>query len=322
MVEFIPWTAAKLRPRLTPANADGLRAYWFAEVELSAQWFRQHVEAAIASLDERYNPQDHVDVRLQNMFDVLVRHPRVIAIIEERFSDVRRARLPRFFGPVEPAAELLTASEEAVANVLQCELDLRQPAWQPWDQARWIERIRSALSRIAELGSWCRQSSQPFDYERHRLNKVEDALASLESAVENSFASVEQKRLALLFGTAGTGKSHLLARVAEMAVAEGRPVVLWLGQQLHAPPLWPQLLQRLGLPTESPHQLLGALDSAAEAAGTRALLLVDALNEGAGARLWRPEIAAILQQVQRYQSIAIVLACRSDNGTIWYRLAC
>ena len=47
--------------------------------------------------------------------------------------------------------------------------------------------------------------------------------------------------------------------------------------------------------------------------GRRALLLVDALNEGAGARLWRPEIAAILQQVQRYQSIAIVLACRSDN---------
>ena len=59
-------------------------------------------------------------------------------------------------------------------------------------------------------------------------------------------------------------------------------------------------------------EFLGALDTAAEAARTRALLLVDALNEGAGAKLWRAEIAEFLQQVHRYPNIAIALTCRSE----------
>jgi hypothetical protein len=49
-VQFVPWTAAELNARLTPTNADGLRAYWFTQVEFSSQWFRERVDAAIASL--------------------------------------------------------------------------------------------------------------------------------------------------------------------------------------------------------------------------------------------------------------------------------
>jgi hypothetical protein len=36
-VQFVPWTAAELNARLTPTNADGLRAYWFTQVEFSSQ---------------------------------------------------------------------------------------------------------------------------------------------------------------------------------------------------------------------------------------------------------------------------------------------
>ena len=98
-----------------------------------------------------------------------------------------------------------------------------------------------------------------------------------------------------------------------MAIEEGRPVVLWLGQQLRDQQLWPQLLERHGMSAATPpDQFLGGLDAAAEAAGTRALLLVDAGTQGAGARLWRNEIAGFLQQVRRYPSLGIVLSCRRE----------
>jgi hypothetical protein len=95
-------------------------------------------------------------------------------------------------------------------------------------------------------------------------------------------------------------------------MAEGRPVVLWVGQQLRDQALWPQLLQRLGLADALPDEFLAAIDTAAKAARTRALLLVDALNEGAGAKLWRAEIAEFLTKVHRYPNIAIALTCRSE----------
>ena len=109
-VEFTPWTAAELNARLTPINADGLRVYWFTQVEFSGQWFQQRVEAAIASLDDRYNPQDHVDVHLEQVFDVMVKHPRAIATIQARFLELRRTRLPRFTGTSQPPSQVLNCS--------------------------------------------------------------------------------------------------------------------------------------------------------------------------------------------------------------------
>ena len=164
-VEFVPWTAAELRARLTPTNADGLRAYWFAQVEFTTQWFRQRVEAAIASLDDRYNPQDHVDVHLEHVFDAIVRHPRAVEGLHVKFSELRQARLPRFTAPNEPPTQLLAAVEVAIAKVLECEAELREPAWQAWDRSGWISAIRTAQGSVSELVDWRHQQSRPYDHE-------------------------------------------------------------------------------------------------------------------------------------------------------------
>src|SRR5208337_5116277 len=89
-------------------------------------------------------------------------------------------------------------------------------------------------------------------------------------------------------------------------------VVLILGQQLRKQSLWPQILQTLQLPNISPDEFLGALDAAAESAGIRSLILIDAINEGSGASLWRDHIASFLAQIRQYPSLACVFTCRSE----------
>jgi hypothetical protein len=291
-VEFIPWTEFNLRDQLTKPNAEGLRIYWFGEVEFSAGWFKQHVESAIASLDERYSPQDHVDVHLQDIFDVLVKHPRAIAAFEERFAELRKNSLPTFFEH-NSSQELLKSAHDGLKRVLNYEIELRDRSWQTWDQTKWTESVSSVRKALAELRKWCGKEAKGLAYESHQLIKLQAALTSLDEAVGKTVLTFGRTASVLFHGTAGTGKSHLLARVADQ-------------------PLWPQLLLRLGLSTATPEQFLGALEAVAQAKRTKALLLVDAINEGAGARLWRSEIAEFLAKIRGYPSIVVVLACRSE----------
>jgi hypothetical protein len=310
-VEFIPWTEFRLRELLIQPKAEGLRAYWFGGIEFSADWFKQHAESAIATLDERYNPQDHVDVRLQDIFDILVKHPRAIAMLEERFSEVKKNAPPTFSS--DPSLhELVLNAEDRLTKVLACEIDLRDEAWQTWDPAKWNKAISSARQALVDLRNGYEKGGHRSDYDYHRLIRLQAALNSLDERVESSVLLFGRSTSILFHGTAGTGKSHLLARIADCFVGEKRPVIFWVGQQLRDQPLWPQLLQRIGLPGSTPKQFLGALEAAAQAMRTRAVILVDAINEGAGAHLWRSEVAEFISTITEYSSLVVVLTCRSE----------
>lgn len=87
----------------------------------------------------------------------------------------------------------------------------------------------------------------------------------------------------ILRGAAGTGKTHLLCDLARQRISAGRPTVLLLGQRFVSNEVpWSQALQQLDLPGLSAEEFVGALEAAAQAAGSRALLIIDAINEGAG----------------------------------------
>ena len=87
----------------------------------------------------------------------------------------------------------------------------------------------------------------------------------------------------ILKGMAGTGKTHLLCDIARHRIEPGRPTILLMGQRftsLDAP--WSQALQQMDLPALSAEEFVGALEAAAQAVGCRALVMVDAVNEGSG----------------------------------------
>jgi hypothetical protein len=132
------------------------------------------------------------------------------------------------------------------------------------------------------------------------------------------YFDVEDKRAILLVGEAGIGKSHLLARAAEDAFADGLPVLVLLGQDFTQTDPRSSILDRLDLRSRSFEILLGALDAAAVAVGGRALILIDALNEGSGLEIWPKEIARFLEEVRRFPRLVLGVSCRSEylNATI------
>lgn len=323
-VTFEPWTLDTLAGFLNdPANA-GLVKYWFDLPRFDAAWFQRHLDAAVADLDERFHPEDHVEVQLEAAFDGLTRHPRVRSLLAEPLSELQRAykdfvRTVVADKEVPPEADLRRLAQ-CIAATEEIECFILAPVFTPWPSTEWLKQIKLAGDAFDPLFEWIwahrrgRQSSddEPFACMDATLVEVARSLEGLQACLFSSLIRADKTRKLLVTGTAGSGKSHLLAAVARKALSEGTPVLLLLGQHFHQGDPWAQILARLDLSGYGRDELLGALDAAAEAAGTRALILIDALNEGAGLSLWRDQLSGFLVEIERYPNLAVAVSCRSE----------
>lgn len=325
-VEFVAWTASDLTDRLMHPNAEGLRTYWFGDVEFSQRWLRDLVELAVESLDERYHPEDHVEVGIERLSKVILRDDEILGELKVAFSDLSQSsRLERFIKK-EINAETSSGiqkieSETSKATALRNKFN--NDYSKPWPVTECISYLAEASSAIHNLKSsiWrnkqssaseASHASNDLDYIIHKLDKLGDAVYRLSSILESRYFQAEQTRCALLEGKAGTGKSHTLGTIAQKAISDGRPALLILGQQFGSQNFWGQLTNKLGLGTISPEAFLQALSVAAETAGKRGLVLIDAINEGAGATLWRNELPELIARVKNYENIALVISCRTE----------
>ena len=149
---------------------------------------------------------------------------------------------------------------------------------------------------------------------RNEIYAVGELLRSLHDLREFSqsgTARSSNRPALLIVGTAGSGKTHLFCDVAEHRIKKGYPTVVLLGEQFRATEPWKQILDFLGFSCTR-EQFLGAMDAAAQASGTRALILIDALNEGEGQKIWTKYLAGMLAQLERYSRIGIAVSVRSS----------
>lgn len=325
-VEFVPWTASDLTDKLMSTSAEGLRKYWFGDVEFSKRWFHDQVELAVRSLDERYHPEDHVEVGIERLFKVLVRDEEVLAELASGFSQITANSHLSSVVKNDAAPEILSGVrgvEAAAANVVGLQLGFNSNFWEQWPTSECATRLTIVSEAVHNLRRWIwdseprsttgrRVGTSDSDYLLHKLERLSDALNSLSSMIEGRYFSAEQTRCALIEGRAGTGKSHTLGTIAQKAIADGRPTILILGQQINNQSLWGQITQRFGLGTIDTETFLQALSVAAEASGKRGLILIDAINEGAGAAVWRPELPALISRIGNYQNLTLVATCRTE----------
>ena len=117
------------------------------------------------------------------------------------------------------------------------------------------------------------------------------ATSALRWLTRESAAATADNPILVILGNAGAGKTHLLCDVAERALAKGCPTLLLRGIQFSpGMNVWKQIFARLHFACDSPEEFLGALQACASAHRGRALIMIDALNEGDGASIWREHL--------------------------------
>ena len=324
-LKFKAWTKSELLARLTSEGAEGLRDYFFSDILLNLAWFEEKLNEAILALDERFHPEDHVDVQIEKLFSVISRDQAFRDELSALFSDIKTFPLPDKRLTTlskSPGVAVTRPLKSAFAALLQLEGQIDLDAQHEWDVSTWQCRGEKLIATNKKLQDWYWKHDAALkerDPERYDLrqcigesDEVYKAARSLSRVAHSKYMCSEQERVALIRGNAGSGKSHLLARCAQQAIAQGQPAVILLGQRFNNSDAWVQISHALDLPGWSAERVLGALDAAGKAAGVRTLVLIDAINEGAGSRFWRNQLASLVQKIQRFPHVCCVISCRTE----------
>ena len=305
-------------------GSSPLVRYWFGKDVLNPSWFKEQISSANRMLDDRFNPDDHVGVSIEELFDTIVRGPSIIEKLRAAFNQLETVDIQKTLSLSEkllPTTEASLKVRSTWQKVTGLKDSLGHDLDKEWDvhsAKNTVDELRSELQNLeSDLDSV--DEAQFSELNQHKLENVlrgfpdiNSACYSLSSFFSQTRLQAEARRCAVIYGPAGAGKSHILGQVAEQRVGVGLPTVLVLGQSLSQSPFWEQIGSLLGLEGRSEESVLGTLNAAGERIGERTLLLFDAINEGVGAGYWRQKLPDIINAITRYPYLAAVFSCRDE----------
>lgn len=337
-VEFIYWGSSELLEKLTHPEHIGRRKFWFDIQGFGQPWFTARLEEALRSAGPRYTPEIHVDLPIADDFEAFGRTDRFFNQTKTHARDIRE-RLAIFNystnNPTESAVRALGSKLSSQVQAILTEIQIIEV--NPVGELPFREiagHIVSAETTAGELEPLLLKHEQADDTEhlkgikptqpdinplrKHRDNliKLSSSLREMREVLRHA-EEIAGRNVLILKGDAGTGKTHLLCDVARQRIKDGRPTVLLMGQRfLSTDDPWVQTLQQLDLTDLSAEEFIGALEAAAQAADCRALVMVDAINEGKGRDIWPSNMAAFVARLERSPWIGVVFSVRSSYEEI------
>jgi hypothetical protein len=341
VIEFVWWGSHELLDRLAHSQHVGRVRFWFDIHGFDGAWFQARLEEAVRTAGPRYTPEIHVALPIAAELDAFGRTEQFFDHVKAHAKSIRKSY--QTFGYSESKVGALSLIETAatVSTKVQAVLSgLGSVAPQPTGRLPFrdiADQAATAEVAAAELGDLLTglerehdaksaeakdskvhfsHRDNPFRESRHRLYSLQSELRATCEGLEHA-EDVAGGSLMLLKGAAGTGKTHLLCDVAKQRLAAGRPTVLLMGQQfIAASHPWPQAIRQLDLPDISVEHFVGALEAAAQAAGCRALFMIDGINEGLGRLIWPDHLAAFLAHFERSPWIGVLLSVRTSYEEI------
>ncbi|WP_180041572.1 ATP-binding protein [Acinetobacter sp. YH12218] len=115
----------------------------------------------------------------------------------------------------------------------------------------------------------------------------------------------------LLTGPAGAGKTHSIVSFAKRRLDKGAHTLVLFGEDFDNAEPWDVVRSKLGFGADvGRDKLLSCLQASAQANNYCFVIAIDALNEGAKARKWKNKLPEIIQQLNEYPRIKIVVSSR------------
>lgn len=316
-VNFEYWGTHELALRLARDEHRGRRYYFFQDEVFSFPWFQRHLDVAISNAGARYTAELNVELPIAHVFDGLCRN----VAFQNRMLDHRRTLREEVartaYGKIDELPDGLDTLNQTASAVLRGLQAAEGDLVRPIDFSAIHEGAKATARQAWSLDEQvdtlvAKNQSSRYEYDgiRHHLRRVSNAASDITTFAESTEARAANARGVLLRGEAGTGKTHLLCDVTRARVAAGLPSIVLLGEQFVAGEPWSQILGLLGLACTR-DEFLGALEAAAQAAGGRALIAIDAVNESTLRSMWRNHLAGMLTILSAYPRVRLALSVRT-----------
>lgn len=332
-MEFNYWGRHEVLERLSAEEHRGRYYFWFNKELFSSNWFAQRFEEARADVGSRYKPEVNVELPISQLFNALGRDEKFFDRIEKLVDKAREkwGTLNSFPSTVQDELKGVGESLRELSAFVDSSKNIVGAI--NWEGAR--GKLNSVVSStdnsIADIedrlknrdaekdertdkGSSTTPEVKELKSQRYRLDQFQRSLKELEDIFKSKSVKLSNTPALLLYGDAGTGKTHLFCDIAERRLDSDKPTVLLLGEQFIKDEPWTQIIKLLGLSCTK-EEFLGALNAAAEVRGKKALILIDAINEGEGKYIWKDHLGGLLTTLERYDHIGIAFSVRSTYKT-------
>ncbi|WP_421873977.1 AVAST type 2 anti-phage system protein Avs2 [Marinoscillum sp.] len=296
--------------------------------QLTPSFFSKHLKTAIANLGPRFDSKLNFRLPIALLFNDLTKDRIFKSRLTHLFDEWLTARFYSSSKHYETIREIELGYESLKKDLIEW---LPTIDWSPdktIDISDYKDRI-NALSKAAreksyelydqrrEIEKTNRPSKQdysynpPFEKEIHKLNQIQRFNHTFISNLNEINISLSNHPCLIVQGEAGSGKSHLFGDIAHERGRNEQPTILLLGQLFHnGRSVWQNIFDQLGLSCTK-EEFLSSLNSIGEQIGSRALILIDALNEGDGKRLWFNELSGFVKEVSEFSYIGLAVSVRS-----------
>ena len=330
-VEFVWWGSSELLDKLANPQHIGRVHFWFDKRGFDQDWFKGHLDESVLAAGPRYTPQIHVDLPIARNLELFGHSENESGRLKSLARDVRRDfqyasmssgdnEVPGLRRSIDELIELRTTVLSGFADLGLTPGGVRQ-------LEGLSESLASAVCKVGEVLALLRRSESDSPTSEGETESAQSqrslrdlsrsifqlrfTLLRVQSEIDEAHR-IASSSLMILKGDAGTGKTHLLCDFASGRIMSGAPTVLLMGQRFRekSEP-WTQVLQQLGMQDSNTEKFVGALEAAAQAANRRALVIIDALNEGEGRSFWPVHLSAFLARLEQSPWIATLLSVRS-----------
>lgn len=318
------WQACDIRERLmrNDPHFAGRLSFFFDELHFSGTWFQEKLQKSIDALGSRYTPEFNVELPIRQAFLGLARDPSLNQVCTE-WSFNLLGELNDFLITFKGKNYISENDQKKVKSDCEQLAKILDVSYSPLDDypiQLWLDKAGELIARIESIKDYffqlfkeCKNKEDEDNlyYLRERLSKLIGILSKIVEQLNSDKWQSVNERAMLVYGEAGSGKSHLFADVASDLIRTQSPVVLLLTSQFFKSNPQTQILETLDLRGQSFEKLLGALDAAGQASGVRSLLLIDALNENYGLEIWREHLSPLLSAVNKFKFLALAVSCRT-----------
>ncbi len=312
-VEFEYWGKHEITSFLTidDPSYSGRALYWFNEPVLNFEKFKDITGKAQEALGDRYTPEFHIDLPIAKIFDGLCLNAQWWKDLEDRVADLNE-KAEKFFRLLD-SEKVAKISElySVVYGILSDSLKCRDTLFDVQDVQDWLKKISEYYDMLSEAYRKNGQERPDRNGERRIFYDFTDVISGFSYFLKEDKVKAAKIKATLLFGEAGIGKSHLLCDISLRRIKNNQPTIFLLGSQYGGGNPIEMIKDAVDLKGHRDSQVLGAIDAAGEASDSRALIVIDAINEGLHREDWQHHIISFLSDVSKFNHIAVLLSCRS-----------
>ena len=292
---------------------SGRALYWFNEPVLGFGTFKNIANSSEKSLGDRYTPEYNVNLPIAKSFDGLCLNDQWWKDLGKRTEELDDKKTQFFREIAKDHPDLLNTTKVKEFKSRCSEMSrILTDVLNQKDVLLNLQELRELLHEISRYFMEKIWGNKDYKTESRFFHSFFDKLAVFSNFLETKEIKAAETKAALLYGEAGIGKSHLLCDISLHRIGNNQPTIFLLGSQYAGGNPIELIKDAVDLKEYRHKQVLGAIDAAGEASsGSRALIVIDAINEGLNRDDWRNHIRSFLSELSEFSNIAILLSCRS-----------